>query len=157
MTCRRLTAADTYVVCALASASFSKDDVYEVGVVKAHCTAGCGFIDTQHRGYALFKMHTYDLDAKTQVPTLVQLGVLPTARRQGVASALIQAVIACGRPVYLHVRSKNVIAQKLYAKHKFVMVGVLKGYYTAGSDDAYYLVHTPVRCLASGSTWRPLT
>ncbi len=158
MTCRRLVATDTATVLLLARAAFASSDTYSWSVVKDFCTKGQGFIDTKTRGYALYEERKSDLAPYHTVPTLVQLGVCPSCRRQGIAQELVRAVMSCyKRPIYLHVRSQNIAAQRLYAKLKFVTVATLPDYYV--KDNAYYMVYIPAAPakLPPSHTWRPLT
>ena len=65
----------------------------------------------------------------------------PPARRQGVASALISALIRQAEElsltfVTLEVRQSNEPAKALYAKHGFVAVGTRKNYYERPTEDA---------------------
>ena len=162
MPCRRLTADDVNVVCMLAVAAFNVGDTYDKPTIK-FCNSGQGLIDTKGRGYALYEELKCDLPSAAQsVPTLVQLAVSPNHRRQGVAQSLIRAVLDhYKRPVYLHVRSQNVAAQKLYIKLKFVTLTTIPKYYnhTSVQDNAYYMVYIPIlpTKLPPGHTWRRLT
>ena len=65
----------------------------------------------------------------------------PKARRQGVAGALIEALIGQAQElslafVTLEARQGNEPAKALYAKHGFVAVGVRKNYYERPTEDA---------------------
>ena len=72
------------------------------------------------------------------------LAVLPTCRRQGVASALLARVIEVGaglgsRRATLEVRHSNDAARRLYGGFGFVVAGVRRGYYTNPVEDALVL------------------
>jgi ribosomal-protein-alanine N-acetyltransferase len=62
-------------------------------------------------------------------------------RRQGIADALLQALIdtaeKAGNPdLHLEVRGSNLPARRLYEKHGFRQVGKRPGYYRDPSEDA---------------------
>lgn len=58
---------------------------------------------------------------------VLNLAVAPEARRQGLATALLEAIET--REVFLEVRESNLPAQQLYAKLGFRVVGRREGYY----------------------------
>jgi ribosomal-protein-alanine N-acetyltransferase len=68
---------------------------------------------------------------------ILTLAVDPAARRQGVASALIEAFLA-RRPgrVYLEVRRSNAPAQQLYRRFGFSPTGIRRAYYASPVEDA---------------------
>jgi len=72
--------------------------------------------------------------------SLDNIAVHPDCRRQGVADALLSALIGFGRGrlavLTLEVRSSNAPAIALYKKHGFVPVGRRKNYYNAPKEDA---------------------
>lgn len=70
---------------------------------------------------------------------LANLAVAEDARRQGVGSKLIAAVLDFARrrgaqSIYLEVRASNHIARKFYAHHGFIPTYLRKGYYQNGED-----------------------
>ena len=72
---------------------------------------------------------------------ILTVGVLPTARRQGIGEQLVQALVAeAGRrraaEVLLEVRMDNAAARQLYAKLGFEVIGTRRGYYEQGRVDA---------------------
>jgi [ribosomal protein S18]-alanine N-acetyltransferase len=72
---------------------------------------------------------------------IVTVGVLPTARRQGIGGQLVQALMTeAGRrrasEVLLEVRIDNVAARKLYEEFGFEVIGTRRGYYDQGRVDA---------------------
>lgn len=77
---------------------------------------------------------------------LDNIAVAPAARRQGVADALLSALIGFGREhlavLMLEVRSSNVPAIALYEKHGFAAVGRRKNYYDAPREDAILMTLT---------------
>lgn len=73
--------------------------------------------------------------------TIMTVGVAPQARRQGVATALLDALIATvrgagGRELFLEVRAHDGGAQQLYRNAGFVRVGLRKRYYQPEGADA---------------------
>ena len=74
---------------------------------------------------------------------LLDIGVAPTARRQGLGARLLAEVIATARAagatrLMLEVRAGNQAAQALYQRAGFMVTGRRKGYYPApdGREDA---------------------
>ncbi|MBC6440617.1 MAG: GNAT family N-acetyltransferase [Rhodospirillales bacterium] len=79
---------------------------------------------------------------------LLTIGVLPRARRHGVATRLVAAVLdraAVGGAsrLYLEVARDNRAARALYARHGFRQVGWRKGYYDNGRTDALTMAVDP--------------
>jgi len=69
------------------------------------------------------------------------LATAPDRESRGVATALLveslRGVVALGvRDVTLEVASRNLRAQRLYARFGFAPVGVRRGYYARSGDDA---------------------
>jgi [ribosomal protein S18]-alanine N-acetyltransferase len=78
---------------------------------------------------------------------LANLAVAPDVRRQGIASALLSAVIddAATRgtsQIFLEVRESNAAARALYSARGFDEVGRRKGYYRLPVEDALILRRT---------------
>jgi len=72
------------------------------------------------------------------------LAVDPSHRREGVASALLTAVIRDGiragaTRATLEVRQSNIVARQLYEQFGFTVAGVRRGYYTHPDEDALVL------------------
>ncbi len=74
-----------------------------------------------------------DLAGEFEVLSIV---VAPEARRRGVGSALLTALLSSfgAGPAFLEVRASNLAARALYAGHGFVGVGVRTSYYRDGED-----------------------
>lgn len=75
---------------------------------------------------------------------IMNIGVLPPWRRQGVASALFarlfaEAAARQAESVFLEVRASNLAALALYEKLGFAAVGRRKNYYDAPVEDAVIL------------------
>jgi ribosomal-protein-alanine N-acetyltransferase len=74
---------------------------------------------------------------------ILQLGVSPDHRRQGIAGILLRKLFARlkasqTRTVYLEVRARNVAARALYGSLGFLETGLRKGYYADGEDAVLY-------------------
>ena len=80
------------------------------------------------------------LSAVLDEGNLDNIAVAPCVRRQGVADALLSALMDFGRErlsvLMLEVRASNLPAIALYEKHGFVPVGRRKNYYDAPKEDA---------------------
>ncbi|HEU5271753.1 MAG TPA: ribosomal protein S18-alanine N-acetyltransferase [Jatrophihabitans sp.] len=77
---------------------------------------------------------------------ILTVGVLPVARRRGIGSRLVQALVAeAGRrraaEVLLEVRIDNSAARQLYRKLGFAVIGTRRGYYDQGRVDAVVMRH----------------
>ncbi|MGM9613983.1 MAG: ribosomal protein S18-alanine N-acetyltransferase [Oscillospiraceae bacterium] len=69
------------------------------------------------------------------------VAVSPAYRRRGIADALVENAVTCGREsglaaLMLEVRASNIPAIRLYEKHGFEAVGRRKNYYTKPREDA---------------------
>jgi ribosomal-protein-alanine N-acetyltransferase len=72
---------------------------------------------------------------------ILTVGVIPAARRQGIAARLLAMLLDEARrrgavEAFLEVRVDNPEAQRLYERARFVKVGVRRGYYDGGRVDA---------------------
>jgi ribosomal-protein-alanine N-acetyltransferase len=67
---------------------------------------------------------------------ILTLAVAPPSRRQGIARALVAAVVAAvpDIPVFLEVAADNGPAQCLYREAGFTACGQRRGYYGPGRD-----------------------
>jgi [ribosomal protein S18]-alanine N-acetyltransferase len=76
---------------------------------------------------------------------ILNLGVAPDARRNGIASALLKAAMAWGnknhaQKIFLEVRASNSAAIRFYEMAGFQTVGRRAKYYTSPIEDALQLV-----------------
>ena len=80
------------------------------------------------------------LSAVLDEGSLDNIAVAPHCRRQGLADALLSALISFGQTslsvLLLEVRPSNLPAIALYEKHGFVPVGRRKNYYDLPKEDA---------------------
>ena len=72
---------------------------------------------------------------------ILTVGVVPVARRRGIARQLVAALVAearsrGAREAFLEVRVDNGAARQLYASEGFAELGVRPGYYDNGRVDA---------------------
>ena len=79
----------------------------------------------------------------------LNLAVIPTFRRQGVAEQLVARAIGLGfskgtRRGLLEVRESNQAAQALYKKFGFTVYGKRKSYYTNPDEDAILMSLDPL-------------
>jgi len=96
--------------------------------------AGAGGEDPPVLGYA--GMAAYRPEAH-----VLTLGVARAAQRRGPGAVLLRDLLgaaerAGAREVYLDVRADNPVAQRLYARHGFVAIGVRRRYYQPSGTDA---------------------
>ncbi len=72
------------------------------------------------------------------------IATAPSHRQQGIASQLMQQLIATAQQhharIILEVRASNHIAQALYRKHQFTPIATRKNYY--GNEDAVIMEKT---------------
>ena len=72
------------------------------------------------------------------------IATAPSHRQQGIASQLMQTLIATAQQhharIILEVRASNHIAQALYRKHQFTPIATRKNYY--GNEDAIIMEKT---------------
>jgi [ribosomal protein S18]-alanine N-acetyltransferase len=103
--------------------------------------------DTKRRHYLVAQSEQGELLGWAGVMVIVDLaeiltvGVVPPARRRGIARQLLDGLLAEARrrgaaEVFLEVRVDNEAAQSLYAREGFVQVGLRPGYYDGGRVDA---------------------
>ena len=103
---------------------------------RAHVWLHVGKLNTSPCAQAFLHAH-YVVD---QIEIIV-LATHPSARRQGLASALLGRLIDSFRRsrfhgIYLEVRQSNVAAQELYSKFGFEVTGRRLRYYTDNDEDA---------------------
>lgn len=72
---------------------------------------------------------------------VLTVGVIPAARRRGIARRLLRALLATAvtrgaTEAFLEVRVDNVAARRLYEAEGFARVGLRRGYYDGGRVDA---------------------
>ena len=72
---------------------------------------------------------------------ILTVGVVPSARRQGLAARLLDALLTEARrrgaaEAFLEVRVDNAPARALYLREGFAELGVRRGYYDNGRVDA---------------------
>lgn len=75
---------------------------------------------------------------------MMNIAVSPTSRRQGVARALIEALVSAlrqrgSKQLTLEVRTSNGPARQLYESLGFLQVGLRKNYYRNPKEDALIL------------------
>ena len=73
---------------------------------------------------------------------LENMAVVPSVRRQGAGTLLLQKLIAQaraedGKSIFLEVRESNVGALALYRRFGFEQTGIRKSYYSDPPEDAF--------------------
>jgi ribosomal-protein-alanine N-acetyltransferase len=108
--------------------------------------------DTELRHYLVAEDEAGQVLASAGLLTIAEtaqiltIGVLPPARRRGIARLLVRALLAEARrrqahEVLLEVRMDNKPARKLYESEGFVTIGTRRGYYDRGRVDAVVMRH----------------
>jgi ribosomal-protein-alanine N-acetyltransferase len=72
---------------------------------------------------------------------VLTLGVARAEQRRGLGATLLRDLLVAAErsgagEIYLDVRADNLVAQRLYAKHGFVPIGVRRRYYQPSGTDA---------------------
>ena len=105
-------------------------------LVAGHQLLGLQAADGSLLGFAVWSQVLDDAE-------LLDIGVAPACRRQGLGQRLLDAVMAAARAqgaqrLLLEVRAGNLAAQALYQRAGFRLSGRRKGYYPAadGREDA---------------------
>ncbi len=80
---------------------------------------------------------------------LMTIAVHPDARRQGLGTALLQAIEqaasdAGAQYMVLECRAGNINAQRFYEKNGYRRAGLKKGYYIDTGEDAYIYLREPL-------------
>ncbi len=140
---RRLTYADLPEVVAIERRAFPAPWSLAMFVLELGRPGGICLVATHgHRvvGYLVCSRHDV-------VWHLMDIAVDPDARRGGVASALIRALLerlpAPDDPVTLEVRRSNHGAIALYEGFGFIAAGVRRRYYQDNGEDALIMWRTP--------------
>ena len=103
--------------------------------------------DTRNRHYVAAVDEAGDLLGWAGVRVLstsaeiLTVGVIPVARRRGIATKLLSALLDEARAraaeeAFLEVRVDNEAARSLYLREGFCELGIRRGYYDGGSVDA---------------------
>lgn len=71
---------------------------------------------------------------------ITNIAVLPTHQGKGYASILMEQLVEQSQPLFLEVRASNTVAQGLYRKYGFDVVGQRKNYYHAPVEDAVLMM-----------------
>lgn len=73
---------------------------------------------------------------------ITNIAVLPTYQGRGYASLLMEKLATQRQPIFLEVRASNMVAQGLYRKYGFDVVGQRKNYYHAPVEDAVLMMRS---------------
>ena len=74
---------------------------------------------------------------------IINMAVHPEERGRGIGKKLMDSVLNERDVFFLEVRVSNQIAQKLYGKYGFKIVGTRKSYYSDNGEDAYIMRKEP--------------
>jgi ribosomal protein S18 acetylase RimI-like enzyme len=146
---RKISNSDIQEVCKLEQKCFEHEGTWNNETIEHYCCNGDGFVCVKNNkivGFALLCRDKCEILPYHRVLTLADFGVDPDNRRQGIGVGLIEYIKEHYKePIYLQVRSKNIIAQQLYLKCGFEKIAVLKDYYKWSklNDDAHYMRWKP--------------
>ena len=139
---RQITAADLQAMTALHALCFPSDHWDERAMAELLAMPGASgqWVEREGGGEPLGMMLDLIIANEAEILTL---GVAPAARRQGIASALLEDLFARAREagagnVGLEVAADNVAARRLYQQCGFAQTGRRRDYYRrgAGAVDA---------------------
>ena len=74
---------------------------------------------------------------------LHNIAITPSRRGKGLSKMLMDKIISdteTGTAIFLEVRAKNTVAEKLYKKYGFREIGVRKNYYKNPEEDAVLMI-----------------
>jgi [ribosomal protein S18]-alanine N-acetyltransferase len=151
MTIRPLQSGDLDVVLAIAAA-FSEAPRWPRSAWPAYLASAdpkesllrAAFVAADGSAVLGFAAATLLLDGQENRAELDSMAVHPSARRRGLGTSLLRAVVAWAvengaRRLSLEVRASNAPALQLYARFGFLPEGRRPGYYTDPEDDALLL------------------
>jgi len=86
---------------------------------------------------------------------VLTLGVARAEQGRGLGGALLRDLLLAAehsgaREVYLDVRADNRVAQRLYARHGFVPIGVRRRYYQPSGTDAIVMLRSSAAAATAG-------
>lgn len=133
------------------------DDSPALAMIEGHCPEAAHWGEQSYRRMGLDGLQGFaavqggDLSGFVLVRLvedemeILNLAVLPAARRRGFASRLLKEAIGRGRNsgahrAYLEVRESNVAGRRFYSSHGFTEMGRRKAYYSQPVEDAIILV-----------------
>jgi polysaccharide biosynthesis protein PslH len=121
-----------------------RDDLPRIAAIQAACPEASAWAPEDYLSYgclvAVGENRVLGFIAFRQAggeeAEVLNLAVAPESRRQGVATLLVQEVVARRLGVlFLEVRSSNTAARNFYQKQGFTEVGRRRGYYQSPEDD----------------------
>jgi ribosomal-protein-alanine N-acetyltransferase len=130
---QRATPAHAAIMAAVHAAGFPPPEAWGKDAIALQLVLPGAFGLVDNRGGMLMARVT------AEAAEVLTLAVAPTARRQGIATRLLNAAIAEARSrgaasVFLEVSTANAAAQALYQGAGFAAVGRRRSYYADGSD-----------------------
>jgi ribosomal-protein-alanine N-acetyltransferase len=141
---------DASVIAPMRAAHIDALMPYERGMFGTEAWTASGYrnelADTEHRYYVVAERDDALLGwagvmVVADAAEILTVGVIGSARRQGIASALVAELLAQARrrkavEAFLEVRVDNAPARALYLREGFAEVGLRPGYYDSGRVDA---------------------
>lgn len=133
-------ASDADAVYAIGALCFSdawRRETVAADMARPHSLYLCARRGAEVLGYACFWFVADEAQ-------LVNLGVRPEARRQGLGARLLEAGLAAAEArgmasMYLEVRVSNLAAQALYRAYGFAVQALRKGVYDLPKEDGYIM------------------
>jgi ribosomal-protein-alanine N-acetyltransferase len=139
------------VIAAMTPAHINELMNYELDMFGTEAWSADGYrdelADRRHRRYVVALGESGELLGWAGVRVVADsaevltVGVVPVARRQGIARQLLAVLIAEARArsaseLFLEVRADNLAARNLYESEGFSPLGLRRGYYDHGRVDA---------------------
>ena len=150
---RRINEADARSIWQIQRSSFHNGEIHPFQSIHNLAINGQGIVGVKDNvvvGYILIGMIERDCPKDTTlVTTLISVAVDEKYRGLGIAEEMLQYVISAANnsknemklqlPLYLHVRTRNITAYKLYSYIGFIPICTVSAYYNHPPDDAYYM------------------
>jgi ribosomal protein S18 acetylase RimI-like enzyme len=139
---RTIEESDTETIYKLNQSIFKDEIIYDKEYLNRLCKLKQGYIinhDDIPAGYLLYGMTRCK---NNRLFTVISIGVEDKYRKNRYGTNLMNKLIEqySDKEISLHVRVKNIIAQKLYTNMGFKITDTEKGYYPSLNDDAYHMV-----------------
>lgn len=131
---RRATPAEAPVLAEIERESFGKPHWTVEDFRRYDCLVG--EIEKRIAGFLVSRQTAPALIALPAEREILNVAVLPTYRRLGIASALLKEELRRNAVFFLEVRESNTAAQELYRRFRFAEIGRRPNYYQFPSETA---------------------